>query len=591
MTTTIIAPDWDMSVVFPSLDSSEFKAAFEGLFAHSQSLADAFDRLGVGASATPPSAGSVAEALVAWNAFEEAFQPVRAFVYAFVTTDSTNDAAQAKLSEMEPLFALSSKLWTRLNAFAGALGAAPGKALDPVLEPHRYFLERAAVLAEKQMSPAEEDLAAEMGLTGGSAWGRLHGDVTSQLKVRVGAEQVSMPVARSRAFDTDRDVRRAAYEAELATWKECETPIAAAMNAIKGEVGMLARRRGWQSSLEHATFEANIDPATLEAMMGAARDSFPVFRRYLKAKAKLVAAQGALDWFDLFAPVGKEKTVWQYDAGAAFVSEQFHAYSERMGSFADRCFRENWVDARPKDGKRDGAFCMGVRADESRILMTWKPSFGSVSTLAHELGHAYHNLCLASRTPIQSETPMTLAETASIFCETIVSNAALATATDEEKLGLIEQGLQRATQTVVDISSRFLFEREVFEKRQSRALSANELCDLMLWAQGQTYGDGLSENRHGYMWAVKPHYYSSGSSFYNFPYMFGLLFSLGLYAIYEQDPDRFRASYDELLSSTGLADAATLAKRFEIDITTSAFWEGSLSTIARDVDRFVALVG
>jgi oligoendopeptidase F len=214
-----------------------------------------------------------------------------------------------------------------------------------------------------------------------------------------------------------------------------------------------------------------------------------------------------------------------------------------------------------------------------------------MSTLAHELGHAYHNLNLAERSPLQRNSPMILAETASIFCETIVREAALKQADADQQIAIIELSLQDDCQTVIDITSRFLFEQAVFERRRQRELSAQELCDLMLDAQRQTYGDGLEgELLHPYMWAVKGHYYSSGRSFYNFPYMFGLLFALGLYAHYQNDPEAFRASYDDLLASTGLADAATLASRFGIEIRSQEFWDASLEVVRRNVVRFDLLV-
>jgi oligoendopeptidase F len=234
---------------------------------------------------------------------------------------------------------------------------------------------------------------------------------------------------------------------------------------------------------------------------------------------------------------------------------------------------------------------MSLRADESRVFANFRPAFPGVSTLAHELGHGYHNLNLASRTMLQRQTPMTLAETASIFCETIIRNAALERGTPAEQVEILEASLQGSCQVVVDIISRFLFERRVFERRRERELSVDELNALMLEAQRDTYGDGLDQALlHPYMWAVKQHYYSVGRSFYNFPYMFGLLFGLGLYARYQRDPDDFRRGYDELLSSTGLADAATLAARFGIDIRSGEFWRESLAIVRADIDRFEALV-
>jgi oligoendopeptidase F len=235
---------------------------------------------------------------------------------------------------------------------------------------------------------------------------------------------------------------------------------------------------------------------------------------------------------------------------------------------------------------------MPLRHDESRVFANFKPSFAGMSTLAHELGHGYHNTNLAQRTMLQRQTPMTLAETASIFCETIVRNAALTSADHDEQLEILEASLQGSCQVVVDITSRFLFERRVFEARRERELSVDELNELMLAAQRETYGEGLDEGvLHPYMWAVKGHYYSVGRSFYNFPYMFGLLFGLGLYARYQQNPDEFTRGYDNLLSSTGMADAAELAARFGIDTRTPDFWRASLAVVKADVDRFEELVG
>jgi oligoendopeptidase F len=289
------------------------------------------------------------------------------------------------------------------------------------------------------------------------------------------------------------------------------------------------------------------------------------------------------------APIGEPRRAWNWSDATAFVAEQFGTYSDRLRAFAERAFRERWIDAEPRSGKRGGAFCMRVRADESRVLQNFRPSFDGVSTLAHELGHGYHNTCLAHRSALQRGTPMTLAETASIFCETIIREAAILAGDREDQLAILEASLEGECQVVVDIYSRFLFEQRLIEERRRRDLSVEELCTLMLDAQRETYGDGLDPAfLHPYMWAAKPHYY--GSTFYNFPYMFGQLFGLGLYSRYREDPDAFRAGYDELLSLTGMADAATLAARFGFDIRREEFWRGSLEMIVRDIDRFVALV-
>jgi oligoendopeptidase F len=596
MSTVAVSPNWDLSVYFPGLDSPEFGGALTQAYSDVDSLQRLFDAHKISArEVTEPAEDQVAtfeEVVDAYGSLQDRLRLLGSYIHGFVTTDSTNTLAQSRLSEFQTRLIPLSKLSVRFTAWLGAIDVEGVLARSEVARGLEYALRKAKISSEHLMSPAEEALASDLGITGASAWSKLHGNVTSQLAVTVnldgGAKSMPMSAVRNLAYEADRTMRRAGYEAELAAWKATEVPLAAAMNSIKGEVNTLAKRRGWGSSLDEAIFNANIDRQTLDAMMQAAHESFPDFRRYLSAKARMLGLE-RLAWFDIFAPVGGSDRNWSIEGACDFVSRHFGGYSDKMGAFADRTFAEAWTDFDPKPGKRDGAFCMSVRGDESRVLMNFKPSFGSVSTLAHELGHAYHNLCLADRTPLQKSTPMTLAETASIFCETIVKQAALQEGTPEEQLSILEASLQGACQVVVDITSRFLFEKDVFERRDARELSAKELCDSMIRAQQATYGDGLDPDLlHPYMWAVKPHYYG-GRSFYNFPYMFGLLFGLGLYAIYREDPDGFRARYDDLLSSTGLADAATLAQRFGIDIRTPDFWRGSLNQIKSDIDRFESL--
>ncbi len=599
MTGTATAlPHWDMTVVYPSLESPEFEQGFATVVQDIADLAQLFDEQGIGADGADRSAAAAVttfeQVIERYNAVLDETRTLSAYISSFVATDSRNNLAQAKLSELQQHTMRLSQLTTRFTAWLGAQDIETLIANSQVARDHAFALRRGKQQAEHLMSPAEEALAAELNLNSGTAWTKLHNTVTSQLTVpleRDGRTEVlPMSVVRNLAYEADRDVRRKAYEAELEGWKGVTVPLAAALNSIKGEVNTLAYRRGWESPLDAALFTNNIDRQTLDAMLTAARETFPDFRRYLHTKARAIGV-GRLAWYDMFAPVGTSTKVWPYDEATTFIVEQFGTYSDRMSEFAARAFRENWIDAEPRPGKRDGAFCTTLRGAESRVFTNYKPAFGGVSTLAHELGHAYHNLNLAHRTMVQRSTPMTLAETASIFCETIIRQAALANADAQEQIAILEASLQGSCQIVVDITSRFLFEQRVFETRRQRELTVDELNALMLEAQRETYGDGLDQDLlHPYMWAMKPHYYSTGLSFYNYPYMFGLLFGLGLYARYQHDPEAFKASYDELLASTGLADAATLAERFNIDIRTTDFWRASLSLVRADIDRFEQLI-
>ena len=592
-------PHWDLSVVFPGLDSPDFAQGFARAIAKVDTLQALFDTHEIGNPGVKrlfdeETVAVFESVIVQINDTMDLVYELVAYINSFITTDSRNDLAQSTLSRIQLQGVRLSQLGTRLTAWLGQLPAEELKAQSPVAADHAYALEKAHLQSQHLLSRETEDLVAELSPSGGDGWSKLYGNFTSQLVVSLELNQtpteLPMSSVRNLAYHSDRTVRRQAYEAELKAWHMAAVPLAAALNSIKGEVNTLVRHRRWDSALQTTLVQNNMDAASLEAMMTAAHNAFPDFRRYFRAKARLLGNE-QLAWYDIFAPTGGREEGWSYAQATDFITQQFATFSPKMRDMAARAFDEKWIDAEPRPGKRDGAFCMRLRKDESRILMNFKETFNSVSTLAHELGHAYHNLNLAGRTATQRVTPMTLAETASIFCETVVTKAALTQMGTEAQFAILEASLQSAGQVVVDITSRFLFESALFAQRQERELSADELCGLMLDAQDKTYGDALEpELRHPFMWAAKSHYYSTGRSFYNYPYMFGQLFALGLYARYQADPDSFRAAYDDLLSSTGLADAANLAARFEIDIRTPAFWQSSLDVIRADIDRFEDLV-
>jgi pepF/M3 family oligoendopeptidase len=404
-------------------------------------------------------------------------------------------------------------------------------------------------------------------------------------------DQLPITALQNLRHDPDENIRRRAFEAELAAWESVCEPLAAALNGVKGAVVTLDRRRGRPDAVHSALEKSRIDLATLEAMLGVIEDAFPVFRRYLNAKARRLG-KDALPWWDLFAPVGQIGRRFSYWEAADFVVEQFGTFSERLAAFARRAFDQHWIDAEPRNGKRGGAFCVRVPlVEEARVLCNFDGSLDQVFTLAHELGHAYHSQCHIGKTMLQRITPMTLAETASIFCETIVTDAVLSSASSaDEELAILETHLIGATQVLVDITSRYKFEREVFERRAESELSADDFCEMMVRAQRAAYGDGLDERfLHPYMWAWKPHYYRPALSFYNYPYAFGLLFGLGLYSIYQERGKSFVPEYDALLASTGEGTVADLASQFAIDVRQPDFWQRSIELIEARVERYLML--
>jgi oligoendopeptidase F len=589
-------PHWDMTTVFPSLESSEFTAAFDGVSAQIADLTRLVDERDVRKAASPAVTDEVValveDVLRRLNDIGDRLREVQSFIHAFVTTEAQNDLAQAKMSELQMTTVALSKISTRFVALVGSLDVEDLIERSPLAKEHAFALRRSVREAQLQMSEAEEDLASSLMPSARAAWSRLHGNVTSRVMADLkrpdgSVERLPMAQVRGMADHPDPQVRRAAWEAQMETWPSVEVPLAAALNSIKGWENELNKRRGFPDSLEPSLFNNNVDRQTLEAMQEACIASFGDFRRYMTAKAQLLG-KDKLPWYDLGAPLGGEGRFWDWDDTASFIVENFKTFSDPLANLASRAFLERWIDAEPREGKRDGGFCMGVHRDVSRILVNFTNRGMSVATVAHELGHAYHNVQLEGKTPYQRRTPMALAETASTFCETIVSNAMAAAASDDEKLAILNDELLRDINIVVAIHSRFLFEKYVFEMREKRELSATELNEAMTRYQLECFGDALDPDAtHPYMWCVSPHYYSL--SYYNWPYTFGLLFGLGLYKRYEQDPDAFRASYDDLLASTGSDDAATLCARFGIDIRTPEFWSGSLDVVREKIDRFVEL--
>ncbi len=594
-----LPPRWDLSNVYPSLESKEYAEAFLSMKNQIESLETFFKEKVSPTSVKTPVAelgALVGEGIERFNALSELSGTLRAFIMSFVTTDSHNTLAAKKMSEFQMTAVRLQMLGNQFQAWVGKLTPVLEEIIqsNPIARDHAFALRETAEQSKYMMSEAEEALAAELGLSGTNAWSKLQGTVTSQLTVDFELDgqtrRLPMPALINLHSHPDEAVRRRAYEAELEAWKSVREPLAACMNGVKGWANTLNRKRGRIDALHQALDMARIDRATLEAMLGAMDASFPVFRKYFTVKARRMG-KDKLAWWDIFAPAGKSEKTFTFDEARDFIVANFGKFSPELADFARHAFDNRWIDAEQREGKRGGAFCMGVPlVKESRVLCNFDGTLDQVSTIAHELGHAFHNHCAyqAGKTEMQQETPMTLAETASILCETIVMQAILAETRDPQaELAILETQLIGDAQVIVDIYSRFLFEKEVFERREKSELSPDDLCDIMERAQKATYGDLAAY--HPYMWTWKPHYYYGGLPFYNFPYAFGLLFGIGLYAIYQQRGADFIPDYKALLASTGEAAAADLAARFGIDIRSRKFWEDSLAVIANRIERYCEL--
>jgi pepF/M3 family oligoendopeptidase len=352
----------------------------------------------------------------------------------------------------------------------------------------------------------------------------------------------------------------------------------------------MANKRKYDSPLDEALRLSRINKDVLDALIQAMKEYLPEFRKYLNRKGELLGHKNGLPFYDLFAPMGSSNKKYSIEEAKEFVLKNFKTFSDDLYGLAKRAFDEDWVDWTPKQGKRGGAFCSRIYPlKESRIMTNYDGSIGDISTVAHELGHAYHNFIVYNERIFNADYPMPIAETASILCETIVKKAVLKESKDKnEILGMIEQELQDSTQVIVDILSRFIFESEVFARTKNEFLNEDTLNQIMIKAQLESYGDGLDKDfLNPGMWINKSHYYSTGRSFYNFPYAFGLLFAKGIYAKYLEIGEDFVEDLRQLLRTTGKASLIDVAKQINIDITDVQFWRSSLEVIKKDIELFL----
>jgi pepF/M3 family oligoendopeptidase len=598
-------PHWNLSNVYPGLDSNEFGQAIIEVKVLNEELERYLELHNISRSNTLSKdadftelAATVAELINRINELYRLVNTLLNYTASYTKTDSYNAEAMQLMSKIQQQIVMAEQTHMRVKGWLGTLKDILPQVIrkEQTNQEHAFYLQESVEQSRYMMSDEEESLAGELSLSGLRAWEKLQGTITSQLKVELEIDGIieihPLPTLQNiRRYNPDESLRRRAFEAEILALDGVREPLAACMNGVKGAANTLNFRRGRTDALHPSLDQARIDRDTLNAMMGAIEVFLPVFRQYLSTKAERLG-KDVLAWWDLFAPVGQNDRTFSWEEAKEFIVTCFGSFSRELGMFARLAFDNHWIDAEPRNGKRGGAFCMRIPSvEESRILVNFDGSFDQVSTIAHELGHAYHIECQRGKSYLQYLTPMTLAETASIFCESIIIDASLkqATSTNEE-LSILETALIGDTQVIVDIFSRFLFETQVFKRREESDLSADQLCALIRNAQKAAYGEGLNpDHLHPYMWAWKPHYYRSDISFYNYPYAFGLLFSTGLFAIYQKRGDSFVPDFIDLLRNTGMDNAVDLASRFEIDIRAPEFWISSLKVINKRIERYIAL--
>jgi oligoendopeptidase F len=599
-------PRWDLDSLFPGPGSPPLRAALDDVDRASADLEALFDRHGVGAQLSRSSealrAGAVEEVIDAYNVLMDDAMRIDGYLVCLVAADVRDEAAQRVAGEWRLRKTALARLAPRFTAWVGTLDIDALSRDSTVVREHVPTLRRLQIAAAHLMSSDEEDLTAALAPAGATAWMALRDDLAGRAtaRIEIDGEERELPLSEisNLGYLPDRDLRRRAYEAGNAGWRAIATPLTAALNGVKWQQRTLAQRRSWDDPLDQALFASAIDRATLDAMQQAIREAIPDYRRYLRAKARLLGLP-LLAGYDLRAPVG-DPLPWPFDAARTFIVETFTAQHPKLGALAARAFAEQWIDAGPREGKDSGAFSMPVGDDQSRIFANFLPVYDWMSALAHELGHSYHVVAIVERgrTMLQAPAemagvpisfPMTLAETASTFCEAIVQRAARRDASAGAELSLLDGWLQALTLNVFATLPMFEFEREAFARRAERELSATEVETMMATAWRDLVGDAVdAETVWSTSWTA-PHLFIDNTLFYNFPYAFGMVFGLGLLGVRDANPAEFFDRFDELLADSGMVEAPELAARFGIDLRDPAFWRSALALFRADVDRYEEL--
>jgi pepF/M3 family oligoendopeptidase len=457
-----------------------------------------------------------------------------------------------------------------------------------------FVLDERRTLAGLKLPPEQESLVNDLAVDGYHGWGDLYNTIVGRIRIPIEengqVSQLSTGQAFNKLHNPDRAVRQVLFKQWEETWADQADFCADALNHIAGFRLQLYKRRGWDSVHQEPLAINRMSAETLRVMWEVIETNKPIFATYLQRKAKLLGVQ-QLAWADVDAPIGQVNKVYTYEEGARIITEQFRQFSPLMADFAQQAFDAGWIEVEDRAGKRPGGFCTSFPiSEQTRIFMTYAGTASNVSTLAHELGHAYHQHVMNDLPALTQDYAMNVAETASTFAEMIVSDAAVKQAADPvERLALLEDKIQRAIAFFMNIHARFIFETNFYEERKKGLVSVERLNALMSDAQKQAFIGALSDD-HPHFWAAKLHFYLTEVPFYNFPYTFGFLFSAGIYAVALREGAAFEERYIALLRDTGRMTAEQLAKKhLNVDLTKPDFWQSAVQISIEDVKQFLEM--
>lgn len=577
-----LAMDWDLSAYFDRFESPGYRVFRDSLRRDAQALLHALHQA--------PAVSDVSHAhWVSWILdYENLLQRlshVSSYVSCLASADAAEERYGAEEASLGELRAEFSKIEQCIEWALNIADVPDFERLcaDAHLSDAEYPLRRLRENAQRRMSPMEEELAADLAVTGGQAWSRLYFQLSGILRFSFrdpSGEVRDVPMAERATLieDPDRAVRQAAFAGANEAWKEHEETAAAALNALAGERLLLFKRRGVNHFMDEAARASRLRRESLEALLYAIESERHLAREIFSCRQKLMGVEGDGGYVDLYAPITRSETArLSWDAGLQLVIDSFTAAYPSLGAFAAQLREKRWIDHGRREHKRPGAFCTGsALTRESRIFMTYDGTMSSLMTLAHEAGHAWHNHVLRTCRPLTASFPMTLAESASTFAEMILGSGVLRhpDLTVEQKLPIIDANTAGALAFLLDIPVRFRFEEALYEQRAEGVLSPRQLKELMVEKQWEAFGTTLAAGREDpYFWCSKLHFYIDSTFFYNYPYSFGYLLSLSLFTRFEEEGAAFLPAYEKLLEDTGRMDCESVVwNNLGEDIGDPAFW-------------------
>ncbi|ASK61145.1 oligoendopeptidase F [Virgibacillus phasianinus] len=460
---------------------------------------------------------------------------------------------------------------------------------------YQFYLEERKQKMNDKLPLEMEKLINTLSINGFYGWEDYYEQMMGDLRIPVEKdgkeEEVSIGQALSYVmFSSDRSVRQKTARAMVEICKDQAESFATVLNRINGFRIDVYKQRGWDNVLKEAMEENRINQQTVKTMVAAIKENRDIVQSFLKRKAQVMNLE-KLDWYDTDTPSFTPDKKIPYREAAEIIITQFHKFSEKLGKFAEKAFNEGWIEAEDRKGKMHGGFCASMPlAKESRIFLTYTGSYQDIVTIAHELGHAYHNYILKDEPAFSKQVSTSVAETASTFAENLVLDAAIEHASSEkDKLALLELKILNGLKYQVTVPAMFEFEQKLYDKRKQGPLTAKEISDLMEATMNHMYGDTISENNH-YHWMTIPHFYHTDLAFYNIPYTIGYLFSNGIYALAKEQGEKFPEQYDALLRDTGKMTVEQLAERhLNQDIEKKEFWNASLKPVIEAIDEYMKL--